>query len=187
MEKEDDDEQFVSYKNEGDLHVVRDEKLGEVTVYVNANYNISDDVVKVKEVLEQEKAFPELECTERLSDTEEKKEMEKEYSDEHSSMKSNLEKLDDGLKAEGNDGQWSVLEDIDMEVLNQTVGMTKDEIYQDEEDKFEYCNLTESDRLYFESARNRLKKIWELKEEAEKVRKKNIATFYGKSKVMKDD
>ena len=149
MEKEDDDdEQFVSYKSEDDLDVVRDEKLGEVTVYVNGNLNVSDDVVKVKEVSEQEKAFPELECTEKLSDNEEKKEMEQEYSDEHSSMKSNLEKLEDELKAEGNDGQWSVLEDIDTEVLNRTVGMMKDGIYQDEEDEFEYCNLAELDRLY---------------------------------------
>ena len=84
--------------------------------------------------------------------------MEEKYSDEHSSIKSNLEKLEDELKAEGNDGQWSVLEDIDMEVLNKTVGMMKDEIYQDEEDEFEYCNLAESDRLYFKSTRNRLKK-----------------------------
>ena len=45
--KDDDDEQFVSYKNEDDLCVVRDEKLGEVTVYVNGNLNVND-VVKVK-------------------------------------------------------------------------------------------------------------------------------------------
>ena len=117
----------------------------------------------------------------KVSDNKEKKEMEKEYSDEHSSMKSNLEKLEDQLKAEGNDGQWSVLEDIDMEVLNKTVVMMKDEIYQDEEDEFQYCNLAESDRLYFKSARNRLKKIWELKE-AEKVGKRTLLHFMGRAK-----
>ena len=63
--EDDDDEQFVLYKNEDDLHVVKDEKLGEGTVYVNGNLNVSDDVVKVKEVLEQEKACPEFECTEK--------------------------------------------------------------------------------------------------------------------------
>ena len=79
-----------------------------------------------------------------------------------------------------------MLEEIDEDVLKKTVGMTRDEIYQDEEDEFEYDNLAVSDQLYFKSARNRLKKIRELKEEAEKLQKTSIASFYGK-KVMKDD
>ena len=72
----------------------------------------------------------------------------------------NLEKLEDKLKIEGNDGQWTVLEDIDTEVLKKNpVCMTKDEIYQDEENEFEYDNPAEADQLYFKSARNRFKKI----------------------------
>ena len=121
--------------------MVKDEKLDEFTVYINGNLNISDDVVKANEVSDLEKVFPELECREKLSDNEEKQDMENEERDKVNSRKSKLEKLEDELKTEGNDDQWSVLEDIDTEVLNKTVGMTKDEIYQDEEDEFEYYNL----------------------------------------------
>ena len=75
------------------------------------------------------------------------------------SRKSNLEKLEEELVKEGSDGQWTVLEDIDTEALKKTVGMTKDEIYQDDEDEFEYDNISKSDQLYFKSARNRLKNM----------------------------
>ena len=85
-----------------------------------------------------------------------------------------------------NDLEWTILDDIDAEILKKRTISKCVDLYENDEEDLDYADFSsvkDGDMLYFKSVRRQLKRLNELRKEIEGI---SISKFYGERYSVDD-
>ena len=94
------------------------------------------------------------------------------------------EMIEEEFGMDENDLEWTILDDIDAEILKKrTISKHVDLYENDDEEDLDFSSVKDGDMLYFKSARRQLKRLNELRKEIEGI---SVSKFYGERYSVDD-